>query len=331
MIDGEPRYVGMKAVRLPGDRSHMIVGVINVDEQMRQKEALTLVQAEKTVYTRLSALMQNTICIYTVDPVTGHYSEFRASSDYAGLGIPREGEDFFAESLKECERVIYPQDLPKVRTLLNRENILEEVTKNGVYTFRYRLMINGAPRYVNLKVARLTEHDRPVLVIGINDVDAQMRREQEYERKLVSASQKTNLDTLTGVKNKIAYRDFSEYLSRQIEEGQSVEYAVVLCRVNDLDRVNAAQGRTAGDQLIRDVCAVVCNTFVHCPVFRVAGDQFAVIARGESLRSMDSLIAKMAESCRKSSLSVSYGTAKYDGRGSAAAVFAEAERRCLGE
>ena len=331
MIDGKPTYVGMKAVRLPGDRSHIILGVTDVDEQMRQKEALSLIQAENTVYNRMSALMQNNICIYTVDPVTGHYSEYRANSDYAGLGIPREGADFFADSLKECERVIYPEDLPKVQTLLNRENILEEVRKNGFYTFQYRLMINGAPRYVSFKAAQLQEHNSPVLVIGINDVDARVKRDQDYERKLTSARNKANLDVLTGVKNKAAYRSFSEHLSQQIAEGQSIEYAIVLCRVDNLAQVNAAQGRPAGDQLIQNVCAVVCDTFVHCPVFRVAGDQFAVIVRGDSLRKIKALSAEMAEAFRSSGLSVSHGVAKYDGTESAASVFARAERLCFGE
>jgi diguanylate cyclase (GGDEF)-like protein len=266
-----------------------------------------------------------------VDPVTGHYSEYRANSDYAGLGIPREGADFFADSLKECERVIYPEDLPKVQTLLNRENILEEVRKNGFYTFQYRLMINGAPRYVSFKAAQLQEHNSPVLVIGINDVDARVKRDQDYERKLTSARNKANLDVLTGVKNKAAYRSFSEHLSQQIAEGQSIEYAIVLCRVDNLAQVNAAQGRPAGDQLIQNVCAVVCDTFVHCPVFRVAGDQFAVIVRGDSLRKIKALSAEMAEAFRSSGLSVSHGVAKYDGTESAASVFARAERLCFGE
>ena len=47
MMDGKPVYVGMKAVRLPDDPSHIIVGVSNVDEQMRQKEEVSRMQTER--------------------------------------------------------------------------------------------------------------------------------------------------------------------------------------------------------------------------------------------------------------------------------------------
>ena len=36
MMDGKPVYVGMKAVRMPDSRTHMLVAVTNVDAQMRQ-------------------------------------------------------------------------------------------------------------------------------------------------------------------------------------------------------------------------------------------------------------------------------------------------------
>ena len=37
MIDGAPTYVDLKAVRMPGDRNRVIVGVSNVDEQIRRE------------------------------------------------------------------------------------------------------------------------------------------------------------------------------------------------------------------------------------------------------------------------------------------------------
>jgi GGDEF domain-containing protein len=333
MIDGKPTYVGMKAVRLPGDSAHIIVGVSNVDAQMREKEALSLIQAEQTIYSRVNALTQGFVCIYTIDPDTGHYMEYRASSAYAGLGVPTSGEDFFSQSQKEGARLIYPEDLPKFQTLLTRENIMSKLQKDGYYAFQYRLLLDGEPRYMSLKAALVEEQDGPVLLIGVNDIDAQVKHEQEYERKLSSARSEANLDVLTGVKNRTAYDNMSKQLAHQIEEGATVEYAIVICRVYGLEWVNDAQGRAAGNQLIREACAIICDIFKHSPVFRVAGDRFAAIVEGHDYDHIDELIAKLETSNQRNAESggavVAFGMAKYDGKDSVASVFQRAEAICV--
>ena len=75
MQGDKPRYVDMKAVRLMGDPYHIIFGVSDVDAQMREKETLSRIQAEKTIYSRVIALTQGFICIYTINPETGYYME----------------------------------------------------------------------------------------------------------------------------------------------------------------------------------------------------------------------------------------------------------------
>ena len=328
MRDGKPTYVGMKAVRLPGDPSHIIVGVTSADEQMRQKEEMSRIQTEKTIYSRISALTQGFICIYIINPESNHYVEYRASSDYAGLGVPAKGDDFFAQSLKESVRHIYPEDLVKFQTLITKENVMEQVRKNGLYAFNYRLLLDGEPRYVSLRAALVEEQDGPVLIIGVNNIDAQVKHEMDYERKLSSAYGNENRDQLTGVKNKAAYQNMSELLSRQIEDGQNVRYAIVLCLVSDLERVNQTKGYEAGDQLLLSACGLICNTFKHSPVFRVSGDEFAVIAQGHDYAMIDSLILELIKLSSSQELTISCGMAKYDRSQSVASVFAKAERLC---
>ena len=329
MMDGQPVYVGMKAVRMPGDPSHIIVGVTNVDAQMRQKEALSRVQAERSIYSRIRALTQGFICIYTIDPETGHYMEYRASSDYAGLGVPAEGDDFWAQSRIESVKHVYAEDVEKFQTLLTRENIMRQVEKGGTYGFQYRLVLGGEPRYVSLKAALVEEKEKPVLVIGFYDIDDQVRHEQAYELQLSAARRTANLDALTGVKTKTAYESMSETLARQIEGGQNVQYAIAICRVYGVGWINETQGREAGNGLIREACGVICETFKHSPVFRVAGDRFAVVALGHDYEHIDELVASLEENSRRNKENgkpiVACGMAKYDGAGSVATVFNRAE------
>ena len=166
----------------------------------------------------------------------------------------------------------------------------------------------------------------------MSDIDAQIRREQEFERRLAAARSRAKLDALTGVKNKSAYETMSHNLARQIKGGQSVRYAIALCRVDNLEHINEAEGHEAGDQMIRDACAIICNVFKHSPVFRVAGDQFAAVAQGHDFEHVDELEAELEEISRKNSKSggvtISCGMAKYDGSGSVASVFERADALC---
>ena len=244
----------------------------------------------------------------------------------------QEGDDFFAQSRKESVRVIVPEDVEKFQTLMTKANVLEEIDKRGFFSMQYRMLMDGEERYIGLKAALVEERDGPQLIVGVNNIDAQVRREQDFERKLAAARSRANLDGLTGVKNRTAYESMSQSLTQQIEGGQTVRYAIALCGVRDLERVNQTQGRQAGDQLIRDACAIICNTFKHSPVFRVSGDQFAVVAQGHDYEHVEELVAALEENNRRSRENggavIACGMAKYDGSGSVASVFQRADELC---
>ncbi len=96
--------------------------------------------------------------------------------------------------------------------------------------------------------------------------------------------------------------------------------------------MNETKGRAAGDQLIRDACALVCEVFKHSPVFRVAGDEFAVIAQGHDYDCADELAARLKEMGENGEPALlSCGMAKYEERERVSVVFARAEHLCREE
>ena len=149
------------------------------------------------------------------------------------------------------------------------------------------------PRYVQLKAAIVDEQDGKRLVVGINDIDSQVRQEEEYGRRLAQARIEANIDALTGVKNRNAYRVYEERLNAQIEMNRAPEFAIVILDVNDLKKVNDTEGHKAGDQYLRDACRIICTTFKRSPVFRVGGDEFAVLCQGDDFNHLDELIKFM--------------------------------------
>lgn len=66
MIDGVPTYVNLKATTLVDSERFMIVGVNNIDAQVRERAAARKASEERDVFARLSALNGNMMVLYFV-------------------------------------------------------------------------------------------------------------------------------------------------------------------------------------------------------------------------------------------------------------------------
>lgn len=194
----------------------------------------------------------------------------------------------------------------------------------------YRLVFGDKTSYVQIKAAMVEEKEGARLIVGINDIDASVRQEEEYARRLAQARNMANIDALTGIKNKHAFLEAEEKLNLQIAENLQPEFAVIVLDVNDLKKVNDTEGHQAGDQYLRDACKFICNTFKHSPVFRVGGDEFAVISQGSDYLSIEELIGKVNDHNAKAScgsgIVIACGMAKYDGDACVADVYERADQ-----
>jgi hypothetical protein len=105
--------------------------------------------------------------MYNVDPVTEHFIVCSSSVDYDGLGLATEGEDFFAQSMEDMQKTLMDEDIPRMKKVFTKENMLSEIKKNGVFETKYRLDLEGMPTNVILRAALLTEDDGEKLIIGV--------------------------------------------------------------------------------------------------------------------------------------------------------------------
>ena len=78
-----------------------------------------------------------------------------------------------------------------------------------------------------------------------------------------------------------------------IQAGEIQKLGVVVCDVNGLKHVNDTKGHAAGDQLIRDACALICERFAHGSVFRIGGDEFVVVLQGKGFDTMDESVRSL--------------------------------------
>ena len=331
LIGGEPTYVSLKATMIDGNERYMIIGISNVDAQVKERAAAQRALEESKTFARLNALNDNMFVLYFVDPQTDHYAEYSATSEFEGLGISKRGDDFFADTHENSYRVVHPEDQELFLSRITKENVMDAIEQDGVFMLDYRLVGGALPTYVRFKAAQIIENGKPMLIVGVLDEDAQVRREQEFARNLSVAQRRATRDSLTGVRNKHAYADAERDLDDLIEATGDPAFAIVVCDVNDLKRVNDTQGHKAGDQYIRDACAVICDAFKRSPVFRIGGDEFAAICRGHDYDHLEEILAMIEEHNVRGKdsggIQIAYGAARFDADESAEVVFDRADRR----
>ena len=169
LLNDEPLYVNMRASRIGSDGKHIIVGINNVNAQMKQKADLERLKEDQIIYARINALTGNYICFYTINPYNNHYSSFSATFDYLSLGLSSEGDDFFKDLMDEADRVIYDEDRERFEREFNKDNILQKIQQADVFVLKYRLIMNGRPRPVRLKAALVNESGRQQLIVGVSE------------------------------------------------------------------------------------------------------------------------------------------------------------------
>jgi diguanylate cyclase (GGDEF)-like protein len=242
----------------------------------------------------------------------------------------KEGDDFFTATREAVMQFVYPEDLNRFLSVFTKDNVISEIENHGFFTISYRLMFNGRPTYVQLKGAKVQEKEGERLIFGLNNIDSQVRQEEDYVKNLAKARIEANIDALTGVKNRHAYLMAEERLNEQIENINDLQFAIVILDVNDLKKINDNEGHNAGDQYIKDACKIICETFSHSPVFRIGGDEFAIIAQGSDYNNIDELMNQVHEhnmQARNSGgIVIACGMAKHENEDSVAPVFERADQ-----
>ncbi len=105
--------------------------------------------------------------------------------------------------------------------------------------------------------------------------DTTLALDKEKERA-EAMNKLANEDALTGIRNKTAYDKETKRLTWAIED-KSAQFGIAVIDLNFLKRINDTYGHEQGNISIKKLCHIVCTVFKHSPVFRIGGDEFAVI------------------------------------------------------
>jgi len=99
------------------------------------------------------------------------------------------------------------------------------------------------------------------------------------------------IDALTNVKNKGALSNLLDELQLEISSSAKVpEFAVGVFDCDHLKYINDQYGHDKGDIYLKKAAHSICEVFKHSPVFRMGGDEFAVVLRNEDYHDIDALV-----------------------------------------
>lgn len=96
-----------------------------------------------------------------------------------------------------------------------------------------------------------------------------------YNRRITGLLTK---DPVSGVRNRISYEENLEYCEKNIST--KAHFGIGVIDLNGLKTVNDVFGHEAGDRYITESAKIICAAFPNCPVFRIGGDEFAILLDG---------------------------------------------------
>ena len=291
VVNGRVRHIRHTEI-MARDRKHLIVCIENIDEEVRAQLALKADREKSVTYTQIAeTLAAHFDLIYYIDCENAHYAELSAKRKSGELKVQEEGKDFFAACRKNLDRLIYSEDRERIRNFLDRDHLISGLGNRRMLTEDYRMLVDGGKtQYTRMEVTYSSDHSH--FIICVENRDNDVRREQEHLAALSMANEMARRDELTHVKNKTAYQEKEKELQKQIEAGCD-PFGIVVCDINDLKTINDTEGHRAGDEYIKACCLLVCRTYQHSPVFRIGGDEFAVILRGTDYANREKLLADL--------------------------------------
>lgn len=105
-------------------------------------------------------------------------------------------------------------------------------------------------------------------------------------------------DSLTGIKNSTAYSEAISEINKEINFGNP-RFGVIVADINNLKHTNDKYGHDVGNDLIVHAAKILADIFKTSAVFRIGGDEFAVILKDYDFNNYYNLMSTLDEVCSK--------------------------------
>ena len=227
--------------------------------------------------------------IYYVNVQTSYYKEFSTHKLYGELEIQEEGEDFFTVACKNTDFLIHPEDRARIKLFLDKDYLLSQLETSRQLTEDYRMIMDGKEAQYTRMTVRWSS-DKTHFIICVENREDYVKKEKEHLQAISLANEIARRDSLTGTRNITAFHEYEKELQNLIDGKEDSSFGIIMCDLNNLKVINDTQGHKAGDEYIKNACKLICRIFSHSPVFRVGGDEFAVIVKDQDYVERENLL-----------------------------------------
>ena len=292
LLENEPRFFLFTVMR-ESKGQYLIFYEKDINDELQAEKKQKENQKQTITFSQIAESLASIYdLIYYVNISDSAYVCYQTNNTYGNLEINSSGDDFYKESLSKIHQIIHEQDREKLSDFITKDNMISTMENRKDFNINYRMTVSGKTQYTRMTVRKSS--DKSHFIIGIENVDDEIKKEKQHLKELKSEKELARRDDLTGVKNKTAYKELAASLQANLDNGiECPAFAIVLCDSNNLKFINDTKGHAAGDEYIRASSHLLCNIFVHSPVFRVGGDEFVVFLRGSDYQARQDLMNKL--------------------------------------
>lgn len=316
MVGAEPRYFRFTVMRA-GDDKHFVLYEKDIDDEITAENMRLENQKKHITFSQIAeGLASNYDVIYYVNTANSNYVSYGSDNTYGQLEARKTGDDFYEDVLKDIPLLVHKNDRDIVTDFLDRDRLHSALENRKRCSMDYRLVINDTTRHFRMNVRKTSDGSH--FIIGIESIDAEVRKEKQHLKALNTEKELARRDELTGVKNKTAYMELEKSVQANIDNGMDyLPFAMIVSDANDLKKINDTEGHVAGDKYIKEASKLLCDIFDHSPVFRIGGDEFVVFLRGDDFSARNELIKQLHEQVHENLRSgsgpiLAAGMAEYD-------------------
>tara|TARA_R110001583_G_scaffold28426_4_gene100907 strand:- start:2147 stop:3997 length:1851 start_codon:yes stop_codon:yes gene_type:complete len=117
---------------------------------------------------------------------------------------------------------------------------------------------------------------------------------QNQEKQIVQLAHQVNMDNLTGLNNRHAFRkELTDILSSEQEQQHAI---LSIIRASELNTINSQRGFQHGDEYIVSIANIISKVTQHyseSSLYRISGSDFAIISRDMSVNDSQSMAKKL--------------------------------------
>ena len=156
-------------------------------ENAMTKEAYESAVSSGLMYTHIAqTLARDYTDMYYVNTDTEEFIRYCRDRGGSTLAETQRSWHFFSDCVAEMNERVFPEDRESFRQAMTRKTLMKALDLKNTFVMTYRETEGKHPVYVSMKVSRM-EDDEQYIIIGITNIDAEMRDAMAKSEALAEA------------------------------------------------------------------------------------------------------------------------------------------------